>query len=221
MHPVRFLSLRLTDSAVKIYMQKFTTFKGLVAPLFQTNIDTDQIIPKQFLTRIERTGYGAFLFNDWRLNSDGSPKPDFVLNDERYSGASILVAGANFGCGSSREHAPWSLLDYGFRVVIAPSFGDIFFNNSLKNGLLPVRLSEDTVDNIVERAKTIDNYSLTIDLENKTVSDGSGINASFEIDEFRRYCLLNGLDDIGLTLQHADKIDVYESAKAVTRHPQQ
>lgn len=202
-------------------MQKFTTFKGLVAPLFQTNIDTDQIIPKQFLTRIERTGYGAFLFNDWRLNSDGSPKPDFVLNDERYSGASILVAGANFGCGSSREHAPWSLLDYGFRVVIAPSFGDIFFNNSLKNGLLPVRLSEDTVDNIVERAKTIDNYSLTIDLENKTVSDGSGINASFEIDEFRRYCLLNGLDDIGLTLQHADKIDVYESAMAVTRHPQQ
>lgn len=221
MHPVRFLSLRITDSAVKIYMQKFTTFKGLVAPLFQTNIDTDQIIPKQFLTRIERTGYGAFLFNDWRLNSDGSPKPDFILNDERYSGASILVAGANFGCGSSREHAPWSLLDYGFRVVIAPSFGDIFFNNSLKNGLLPVRLSEDTVDNIVERAKTIDNYSLTIDLENKTVSDGSGINASFEIDEFRRYCLLNGLDDIGLTLQHADKIDVYESAKAVTQHPQQ
>jgi 3-isopropylmalate/(R)-2-methylmalate dehydratase small subunit len=202
-------------------MQKFTTFKGLVAPLFQTNIDTDQIIPKQFLTRIERTGYGAFLFNDWRLNSDGSPKPDFILNDERYSGASILVAGANFGCGSSREHAPWSMLDYGFRVVIAPSFGDIFFNNSLKNGLLPVRLGEDTVDNIVERAKTIDNYSLTIDLENKTVSDGSGINASFEIDEFRRYCLLNGLDDIGLTLQHADKIDVYESAKAVTRHPQQ
>ena len=126
-------------------MDKFTTFEGLVAPLFQSNIDTDQIIPKQFLTRIERTGYGAFLFNDWRLNPDGSPKPDFVLNEPRYAGASILVAGANFGCGSSREHAPWSLMDYGFRVVIAPSFGDIFFNNSLKNGLLPIRLDEHNV----------------------------------------------------------------------------
>ncbi|MBK6724826.1 MAG: 3-isopropylmalate dehydratase small subunit [Acidobacteria bacterium] len=192
-------------------MDKFETIKGLVAPLFQANIDTDQIIPKQFLTRIERTGYGAFLFNDWRLNSDGSPKPNFVLNDQRYAGASILVAGANFGCGSSREHAPWSLLDYGFRVVIAPSFGDIFFNNSLKNGLLPVRLDEKIVNRLVEDTQTIDGYSLTIDLENKTVADASGVIATFEIDEFRRYCLLNGLDDIGLTLQHEEKITAFES----------
>lgn len=192
-------------------MDKFETIKGLVAPLFQANIDTDQIIPKQFLTRIERTGYGAFLFNDWRLNPDGSPKPNFVLNDQRYAGASILVAGANFGCGSSREHAPWSLLDYGFRVVIAPSFGDIFFNNSLKNGLLPVRLDEKIVNRLVEDTQTIDGYSLTIDLENKTVADASGVIATFEIDEFRRYCLLNGLDDIGLTLQHEEKITAFES----------
>ncbi len=192
-------------------MDKFETIKGLVAPIFQANIDTDQIIPKQFLTRIERTGYGAFLFNDWRLNSDGSPKPNFVLNDQRYAGASILVAGANFGCGSSREHAPWSLLDYGFRVVIAPSFGDIFFNNSLKNGLLPVRLDEKIVNRLVEDTQTIDGYSLTIDLENKTVADASGVIATFEIDEFRRYCLLNGLDDIGLTLQHEEKITAFES----------
>jgi 3-isopropylmalate/(R)-2-methylmalate dehydratase small subunit len=197
-------------------VNKFTTFEGLVAPLFQTNIDTDQIIPKQFLTRIERTGYGAFLFNDWRLNPDGTPKPDFVLNDPRYEGASILVAGANFGCGSSREHAPWSLLDHGFRAVIAPSFGDIFFNNSLKNGLLPVRLDEKTVESIVEKAKTIDSYTLTIDLANKTVSDNHGPNANFEIDEFRRYCLLNGLDDIGLTLENEGKITQYEQKSGVT-----
>ena len=196
-------------------MEKFTTFEGSVVPLFQTNIDTDQIIPKQFLTRIERTGYGAFLFNDWRLNPNGSPKPDFALNDSRYAGASILVAGANFGCGSSREHAPWSLLDYGFRAVIAPSFGDIFFNNSLKNGFLPVRLDEAIVEGIVEKAKTVDNYSLTIDLENKTVTDGRGLNASFEIDEFRRYCLLNGLDDIGLTLTNEEKITAYEQRSGI------
>lgn len=196
-------------------MEKFTTFEGSVAPLFQTNIDTDQIIPKQFLTRIERTGYGAFLFNDWRLNPDGSPKPDFALNDPRYAGASILVAGANFGCGSSREHAPWSLLDYGFRAVIAPSFGDIFFNNSLKNGFLPVRLDESIVENIVEKAKTIDDYTLTIDLENKTVTDHHGLNAAFEIDEFRRYCLLNGLDDIGLTLTNEKKITEYEQRSGI------
>lgn len=192
-------------------MNKFETFNGSVVPLFQGNIDTDQIIPKQFLTRIERTGYGAFLFNDWRLIPDGSPKPDFVLNDPRYAGASILIAGANFGCGSSREHAPWSLLDYGFRVVIAPSFGDIFFNNSLKNGLLPVRLDERIVEQLVQNTKSTDGYSLTIDLENKTVADSSGVIATFEIDEFRRYCLLNGLDDIGLTLQHEDKITAFEA----------
>ena len=196
-------------------MNKFTTFDGSVAPLFQTNIDTDQIIPKQFLTRIERTGYGAFLFNDWRLNPDGSPKADFVLNDARYAGASILVAGANFGCGSSREHAPWSLLDFGFRAVIAPSFGDIFFNNSLKNGLVPVRLDDSIVETIVERAKTLDDYSLTIDLANQTVTDRNGLAATFEIDEFRRYCLINGLDDIGLTLQNEQKITEFEQRSSV------
>ena len=199
-------------------MEKFTTFEGSAAPLFQTNIDTDQIIPKQFLTRIGRTGYGAFLFNDWRLNPDGSPKPDFVLNDPRYAGASILVAGANFGCGSSREHAAWSLMDHGFRAVIAPAFGDIFYNNSLKNGLLPVRLDEKIVEGIVEKSRSIDNYTLTIDLEDQTVTDNHGLSASFEIDEFRRYCLMNGLDDIGLTLQNEDKITAYEENTGVASH---
>lgn len=191
-------------------MEKFTTFSGSVAPLFQTNIDTDQIIPKQFLTRIERTGYGAFLFNDWRRNTDGTPNPDFVLNNPRFDGASILVAGANFGCGSSREHAPWSLLDYGFRAVIAPSFGDIFFNNGLKNGLLPIRLDETIVENIVNQATSSDAYSLTIDLVNQQVTDSYGLTAKFDIDDFRRYCLLNGLDDIGLSLQKENLISEYE-----------
>lgn len=199
-------------------MDKFATFEGSVAPLFQTNIDTDQIIPKQFLTRIERTGYGAFLFNDWRLNTDGTAKADFVLNNPKYAGASILVAGANFGCGSSREHAAWSLMDYGFRAVIAPSFGDIFYNNSLKNGFLPVQLDEKIVEGIVERAKTLDRYKLTIDLEYKTVTDGLGLHASFEIDEFRRYCLLHGLDDIGLTLQNENKITEYEQKTGIASH---
>jgi len=199
-----------------LIVDKFITFEGLVAPLFQSNIDTDQIIPKQFLTRIERTGYGAFLFNDWRLNTDGTPKTDFVLNNPRYNGASILVAGANFGCGSSREHAPWSLTDYGFKAVIAPSFGDIFFNNSLKNGLVPVRLDEEIVERIVENAKAVEDYSLTIDLANKTVTDAQGLNTGFEIDEFRRYCLLNGLDDIGLTLQNETKIEEYEQRSGIT-----
>lgn len=191
-------------------MNKFITFSGKVAPLFQANIDTDQIIPKQFLTRIERTGYGAFLFNDWRLDSNGTPKADFVLNEPRYRDASILVTGANFGCGSSREHAPWSLMDYGFRAIVAPSFGDIFFNNSLKNGLLPVRLDEKIVAAIVNLARNEDDYYLTVDLVNKTVSDGRDLNASFEIDDFRRHCLLDGLDDIGLTLQNEKKITEYE-----------
>lgn len=191
-------------------MNKFETFTGLAAPLFQTNIDTDQIIPKQFLTRIERSGYGAFLFNDWRFNADQSERADFVLNDPRFQNASILVAGANFGCGSSREHAPWSLLDYGFRTVIAPSFGDIFYNNSLKNGLLPIRLDEAVVGRIAENAQTRTPYTLTIDLSQKTVSDSDGLIARFDIDEFQQYCLLNGLDDIGLTLKNEDKIADFE-----------
>ena len=195
-------------------MNKFTKHKGLVAPLYQPNIDTDQIIPKQFLKRIERTGYGEFLFYDWRFNSDGTPRREFILNDPKYKGASVLVVGANFGCGSSREHAPWSLTDYGFAAVVAPSFADIFYNNSLKNGLLPVVLSEETVAELAAKAAAEENYELTIDLESQTVTDRYGFEARFEIDEFRKHCLLNGLDDIGLTLQNETKISEFESQKA-------
>jgi len=194
-------------------MQKFTTHTGKTAALYQPNIDTDQIIPKQFLKRIERSGYGEFLFYDWRFHPDGTPRADFVLNDPRYQGASILIAGANFGCGSSREHAPWSLTDYGFRVVVAPSFADIFYNNSLKNGLLPVRLSEIEVAELARCSQALENYELTIDLESRTVSDRRGFEAGFEIDEFRKYCLLNGLDDIGLTLQAEARISEYENRR--------
>jgi 3-isopropylmalate/(R)-2-methylmalate dehydratase small subunit len=189
---------------------KFTEHTGTLTPLYRANIDTDQIIPKQFLKRIERTGYGAFLFYDWRFNSDGSPNPEFVMNDPNFDGSSILIAGANFGCGSSREHAPWSLLDHGFRVVIAPSFADIFYNNSLKNGLLPVALSEKEVAELAERAADDPAYEVAIDLIGQTVRDNSGFEASFDIDAFRKHCLLNGLDDIALTLEHEEKISAYE-----------
>ena len=195
-------------------MNKFTKHSGLTVPLDRANVDTDQIIPKQFLKRIERSGYGEFLFFDWRFNSDGTSKTDFVLNDEKYKGASILIAGANFGCGSSREHAPWSLYDYGFRCVIAPSFADIFYNNSLKNGLLPVVLSEKSVAELTNRSLQ-GSYAITIDLENQQVTDDSGFGASFEIDGFRKYCLINGLDDIALTLQHENKIAEYENRRGI------
>ena len=198
-------------------MNKFITHTGTTVALYQPNIDTDQIIPKQFLKRIERTGYGEFLFYDWRFDSDGAPNGDFVLNNPKYKDASVLLAGANFGCGSSREHAPWSLTDYGFSVVIAPSFADIFYNNSLKNGLLPVVLSEEKVAALVEKSQARENYELTIDLENQTVTDNQGFEAGFEIDEFRKYCLLNGLDDIGLTLQNEAKISEYESRNEKSR----
>jgi 3-isopropylmalate/(R)-2-methylmalate dehydratase small subunit len=198
-------------------MKRFTTHTGNAVALYQPNIDTDQIIPKQFLKRIERTGYGEFLFYDWRFDSDGAPNGDFVLNNPKYKDASVLLAGANFGCGSSREHAPWSLTDYGFSVVIAPSFADIFYNNSLKNGLLPVVLSEEKVAALVEKSQARENYELTIDLENQTVTDNQGFEAGFEIDEFRKYCLLNGLDDIGLTLQNEAKISEYESRNEKSR----
>lgn len=197
-------------------MNKFTTHSGKAVALYQPNIDTDQIIPKQFLKRIERTGYGEFLFFDWRFEVDGSLKTDFVLNQPRSKGASILIAGANFGCGSSREHAPWSLTDYGFPVVVAPSFADIFYNNSMKNGLLPVILSEDDVAQLAANADSIDDYELTVDLENQTISDGRGFSATFPIDEFRKYCMINGLDDIGLTLRHADAIAAFEEKRAKT-----
>jgi 3-isopropylmalate/(R)-2-methylmalate dehydratase small subunit len=196
-------------------MQAFTKHTGLVAPLDRVNVDTDQIIPKQFLKRIERTGFGQFLFYDWRFAGDGTPIEDFVLSLPRYRGASILVAGKNFGCGSSREHAVWALADFGFRVVIASSFADIFANNSLKNGLLTVRLSDEQVAEIMRRAAAIEGYRLTVDLERFVVEDASGFTASFAMDEFARHCLLNGLDDIGITLQHETEIAAFEAAHPV------
>jgi 3-isopropylmalate/(R)-2-methylmalate dehydratase small subunit len=192
-------------------MQPFRKHTGLVVPLDKVNVDTDQIIPKQFLKRIERTGFGQFLFNDWRFAGDGNKIADFVLQDPRYAKASILVAGKNFGCGSSREHAVWALMDYGFRVIIAPAFADIFANNSLKNGLLTVRLSEEQVAEITRRAKEIDEYELTVDLETLRAEDSQGFAAPFAMDEFSRHCLMNGLDDIGLTLQHETQIAAYEA----------
>jgi 3-isopropylmalate/(R)-2-methylmalate dehydratase small subunit len=192
-------------------MEKFTTLTSLAAPLDRTNVDTDQIIPKQFLKRIERTGYGEFLFFDWRQTPDGKPVPDFVLNDPRYQAAQILIAGKNFGCGSSREHAAWALSDYGFRVVIAPTFADIFFSNAGKNGIVLVRLSEDQVEELLKNASTIPGYQLSVSLEDQTVTDGKGFKATFEIDPFRKFCLLEGLDDIGLTLRHVTALDAYEA----------
>jgi len=196
-------------------MQKFTKHTGNAVALYQPNIDTDQIIPKQFLKRIERTGYGEFLFYDWRFNADGSVNSDFVLNNPKYKNASILLAGANFGCGSSREHAPWSLTDYGFHAVIAPSFADIFYNNSLKNGLLPVVLSEEKVAELVEKAETLENYQIMVDLESQKITDDFGFKMFFAVDEFRKYCLINGLDDIGLTLRHTDKISAFEKNRPI------
>jgi len=196
-------------------MQPFRKHTGIVAPLDRVNVDTDQIIPKQFLKRIERTGFGEFLFYDWRFAGDGTKRTDFVLQEPRYKNATILVAGKNFGCGSSREHAVWALADYGFRVVIASSFADIFANNSLKNGLLTVRLAEDQVAEIMTRARTIENYELTVDLEKLSVADGRGFSAAFTMDDFARRCLLNGLDDIGLTLQHEAEIAAFEAEHPV------
>ena len=192
-------------------MKAFTLHRGRVAPLDRVNVDTDQIIPKQFLKRIEKTGFGQFLFYDWRFASDGSKNSDFVLHEPRYEGATILVAGRNFGCGSSREHAVWALADFGFRAVISSSFADIFANNSAKNGFLAVRLSDDEVDTVMKRAQEIDDYQVTVDLERCEVRDEQGLRAKFPIDEFVRHCLLNGLDDIGLTLQHEKEIAEYEA----------
>jgi 3-isopropylmalate/(R)-2-methylmalate dehydratase small subunit len=194
-------------------MLPFRKHTGIVAPLDRANVDTDQIIPKQFLKRIERTGFGQFLFYDWRFTSDGEVDASFSLNHVRYLGASILVTGANFGCGSSREHAPWALADYGFRAIIAPSFADIFANNCLKNGLLPVSLTEAEVAIIVARAQSNEGYQLTVDLEQRTVSDAQGLSATFAISDFQRQCLLEGLDDIGLTLLHETDIASYESRR--------
>ena len=193
-------------------MKAFTTHTGLVAAMDRANVDTDQIIPKQFLKRIERTGFGEFLFWDWAKNDDGTPNPEFELNRPEAKGASVLLARRNFGCGSSREHAPWALEDYGFRVIVAPSFADIFFNNCFKNGMLPIKLSEEQVEELFNRAAQHEDYQLTADLENCTLSDAHGFSVPIEVQEFRRHCLLNGLDDIGLTLEHEDKISAYEAS---------
>ncbi len=193
-------------------MQPFTVHTGLVAPMDRANVDTDQIIPKQFLKRIERTGFGQFLFFDWRFHDDGTPNPAFELNRPELAGASILLARRNFGCGSSREHAPWALADYGFVVVIAPSFADIFYNNCFKNGMLPIRLEEGVVDDLFRRAAAAPGYKLTVDLAQQTIRDAAGLELKFEVDGFRKHCLLHGLDDIGLTLERVDKITAYERA---------
>ena len=191
-------------------MEPFVKIKGLVATLDRVNVDTDQIIPKQFLKRIEKTGYGQFLFYDWRLNEDGSPKPDFELNAPQFKGASILLTRDNFGCGSSREHAPWALLDYGFRSILAPSFADIFYNNCFKNGMLPVRLPQDQISELIEWVGANSGAQLTVDLESQTLS-GDSMEYPFEVDPFRRDCLLKGLNDIDLTLKYEEQIREYES----------
>jgi 3-isopropylmalate/(R)-2-methylmalate dehydratase small subunit len=196
-------------------MNPFTTHTGLVAPLDRSNVDTDQIIPAEFLKRIERSGFGQFLFFAWRFRDGGAENPDFLLNRPEYRQASVLLARRNFGCGSSREHAPWALADYGFRAIIAPSFADIFYNNCFKNGLLPIKLDEPTVEDLFQRAAKTPGYRLTVDLERREIRDDSGLKIPFEVDDFRRHCLLNGLDDIGLTLQNEARISAYERARGI------
>lgn len=206
-------------------MRAFTQHKGIAAPMDRSNVDTDMIIPKQFLKSIKRTGFGPNLFDELRYLDEGRPdqdcskrplNPDFVLNQDRYKNASVLLARANFGCGSSREHAPWALDDFGFRAVIAPSFADIFYNNCFKNGLLPIVLEEEVVDKLFRETEETEGYELTVDLESKTVTTPSGESFGFEVDDFRRHCLLNGLDDIGVTLEDADAIREYESSRKQT-----
>ncbi len=203
-------------------MDKFTQLNGLVLPLDRANVDTDAIIPKQFLKSIKRSGFGVNLFDDWRYLDTGEPgmdnstrpvNEDFVLNKPRYKGAQVMLARENFGCGSSREHAPWALEDYGFRVVIAPSYADIFFNNCFKNGILPIILDEQVVDKLFKEVEATEGYQLNVDLEAQTVTTPSGESISFEVDAFRKHCLLNGLDDIGLTLQHTADIKAYEEKR--------
>ncbi len=196
-------------------MKPFTKHTGIVVPMDRSDVDTDQLVPKQFLKRIERSGFGKFLFYDWRYLDDGSDNPEFELNFPQYKGATILLARRNFGCGSSREHAPWAVADYGFRVVIASSFADIFFNNSFKNGILLVRLSEEEIDDLFKRAAAHESYRLTVDLEAKKITDDYGLDQPFEIDEFRRTRLLQGLDDIALTLQNEADIAAYEKMHGI------
>ncbi|PZD93588.1 3-isopropylmalate dehydratase small subunit [Paenibacillus sambharensis] len=195
-------------------MEAFKTLTGIVAPVDRVNVDTDAIIPKQFLKRIERSGFGQFLFYEWRFDEAGNINPAFEPNKPRYQGASILISRANFGCGSSREHAPWAILDYGFKCVIAPSFADIFYNNCFKNGILPIKLSEEQVEELFQRTAEHEGYELTVSLEDKIITDNHGLHIAFDLDEHRRQFLLQGLDDIGLTLQHEDKISAYEAERA-------
>ena len=204
-------------------MQKFTVHKGLVAPMDRENVDTDAIIPKQFLKSIKKTGFGPNLFDEWRYldqpgqpgqpESSRKPNPDFVLNQPRYKGASVLIARQNFGCGSSREHAPWALDQYGFRAILAPSFADIFFNNSFKNGLLPIVLPEAVIEQLFNEVAAFPGYELTIDLERQVIVRPQGEEIPFDVIAFRKYCLLNGFDDIGLTMRHADKIKAFEAER--------
>jgi 3-isopropylmalate/(R)-2-methylmalate dehydratase small subunit len=203
-------------------MEALNKVEGIVAPMDRPNVDTDAIIPKQFLKSIKRSGFGPNLFDEWRYLDHGEPgmdnskrplNPDFVLNEERYHGAKVLLARENFGCGSSREHAPWALQDYGFRVIIAPSFADIFFNNCFKNGVLPIVLDTEKVDQLFKEAEASPGYTLSVDLPAQTITTPSGEEISFEVDSFRKHCLINGLDDIGLTLQHADDIRAYEAKR--------
>jgi 3-isopropylmalate/(R)-2-methylmalate dehydratase small subunit len=191
-------------------MEAFKKHTGLVAPVDRVNVDTDAIIPKQFLKRIERSGFGQFLFFEWRFDEQGNVNPSFEMNKPRYEGASVLISRANFGCGSSREHAPWAIQDYGFKVVIAPSYADIFYNNCFKNGILPIKLSEEQVEELFQRTANNEGYTLNVDLEAKKLTDNHGLEIAFDLDEHRRQFLLLGLDDIGLTLQHDDAIAAYE-----------
>ena len=198
-------------------MKPFTKLTGIAAPMDRVNVDTDQIIPKQFLKRIERTGFGQFLFFDWRYLEDGvTPNPEFELNDPKLAGAQVLVTGKNFGCGSSREHAPWALEDYGLRVVIAPSFADIFYNNCFKNGMLPIALPEEIVYDLLGKLQVSLGAQATVDLESQTITGPDGFTASFEVDPFRKHCLLNGLDDIGLTLESEPDITAFERKTGIT-----
>jgi 3-isopropylmalate/(R)-2-methylmalate dehydratase small subunit len=207
-------------------MQKFTTHTGIVAPIDRANVDTDAIMPKQFLKSIHKTGFGPHLFDEWRYKDPGyygkpesqrQPNPDFVLNQARYQGASVLLARKNFGCGSSREHAPWAIGQYGFRVILAPSYADIFFNNCFKSGLLPLVLSESQIDQLFNEVSAFPGYKLTIDLERQRIVKGQGEEIDFEVNAFRKYCLLNGLDDIGLTLRHKDKIATFEAQRLASK----
>ncbi|MDP3134862.1 MAG: 3-isopropylmalate dehydratase small subunit [Burkholderiaceae bacterium] len=207
-------------------MQKFTVHKGLVAPMDRENVDTDAIIPKQFLKSIRKTGFGVNLFDEWRYLDKGEPgqdptarkpNPDFVLNQPRYQGASVLLARKNFGCGSSREHAPWALEQYGFRVLLAPSYADIFFNNSFKNGILPLVLPESVISRLFDEVHAFPGYTLSVDLERQVIVKAQGEEIPFEVEAFRKYCLINGLDDIGLTLRHADKIRAFEAERLAAK----